>query len=147
MFWYAPGAAPDWLWLSISTQQAVIFESQEFAVDGEYHPVTGDFDGDGDDDLLWYRAAAESAGGLSYVWYFDGFDVDVRPVSIQGDYVPYVEDFDSDGCSDILWYDPVAPANASPVWRCVPQEKTFSCADSLPTPKTAYPIAFATGGY
>ncbi len=147
LFWYAPGPAPDWLWLSISAEQAVIFESHEFAVDGEYHPVTGDFDADGDDDLLWYRPAAEAAGGPSYLWYFDGASVQVQPVMVRGDYVPYVEDFDGDGCTDILWYDPVAPANPSPVWRCVPEDKTFSCTDPLPTPKAGYPVAFATGGY
>ena len=147
LFWYTPGMAPDWLWLSIGNQQAVSFSSYEFAVDGEYHPAIGDFDADGDDDLLWYRPAVESTGGNSWLWYFDGASVDAHPLLVQGDYVPYVEDFDSDGCTDILWYDPVAPDNGSPVWRCVPNEKAFSCGEQLPTPMTAYPIGFATGGY
>jgi hypothetical protein len=147
LFWYAPGSARDWLWLSSSDQQSINFESYELAVDGEYHPVAGDFDGDGDDDILWYRPALETAGGASWIWYFDGPSVDVHSVLIQGDYVPYVEDFDSDGCMDILWYDPVAPNNESPLWRCVPNQKTFSCGEKLPTPKTAYPIGLAPGGY
>jgi hypothetical protein len=147
VFWYTPGVAPDWLWLSIGNQVAAVFDSYEFAVDSEYQPVAGDFDGDGDDDLLWYRPAVETAGGNSWIWYFDGASVDTHPVLIQGDYVPYVEDFDSDGCTDILWYDPVAPDNNSPVWRCIPNQKTFSCGDHLPAPKKAYPIGFATGGY
>lgn len=147
LFWYTPGPAPDWLWLATGNPQAALFESHKFAVDGEYHPIMGDFDADGDDDLLWYRPAAETAGGPSYVWYFDGASIDVREVLVRGDYVPYVEDFDSDGCTDILWYDPVAPLNLSPVWRCVPEDKTFDCVDPLPTPKVGYPIAFATGGY
>lgn len=147
LFWYAPGPAEDWLWLSASNQQAINFDSYQFAVDGDYHPIVGDFDADGDEDLLWYRPTVELDGGLSYVWYFDGPSVVVRSVAIQGDYVPYVEDFDGDGCTDILWYDPVAPGNPSPVWRCIPDEKTFSCAEHMDTPKTAYPIGFATGGY
>jgi hypothetical protein len=147
LFWYTPGTAPDWLWLSAADQSSVNFESYQLAVDGEYHPVTGDFDGDEDDDILWYRPAVETAGGNSWIWYFDGVSVDAHPVLIEGDYVPYVEDFDSDGCTDILWYDPVAPDNRSPVWRCVPNQKTFSCGEQLPAPKTAYPIGFATGGY
>jgi hypothetical protein len=147
IFWYTPGAAPDWLWLSSGDQSSLNFESYQLAVDGEYHPVAGDFDGDDDDDILWYRAAVETAGGNSWIWYFDGAAADSHPVLIQGDYVPYVEDFDSDGCTDILWYDPVAPNNDSPVWRCVPNQKTFSCGERLPAPKTAYPIGFATGGY
>src|SRR5690606_1969846 len=37
LFWYAPGQAPDWLWLSAANVQAANFESYQFAVDGEYH--------------------------------------------------------------------------------------------------------------
>jgi hypothetical protein len=147
LFWYAPGTAPDWLWLSGSNQQTILFDSYQFAVDGDYHPIVGDFDADGDEDLLWYRPAAEIGGGPSYVWYFEGPGVVVRPVAIQGDYVPYVEDFDGDGCTDILWYDPVTPGNPSPVWRCLPEQQTFSCDEHMDTPKLAYPIGFATGGY
>lgn len=147
LFWYTPGQAPDWLWLSAGDQQAANFTSHQFAVDGEYHPIVGDFDADGDDDILWYRPAVETAGGPSWLWYFDGPTVEVRAVLIQGDYVPYVEDFDRDGCTDIFWYDPVAPAESSPVWRCVPQQKTFSCDEHFFAPKVAYPIGFATGGY
>jgi hypothetical protein len=147
LFWYAPGPAPDWLWQSAGSQGAILFNSYQFAVDGDYHPIVGDFDADGDDDLFLYRPMAELDGGPSYVWYFHGPAVDVRPVSIQGDYVPYVEDFDGDGCTDILWYDPVAPGNPSPVWRCLPEQQSFSCDEHLDAPKMAYPIGFATGGY
>jgi hypothetical protein len=147
LFWYAPGSASDWLWLSDSNQQAVTFNSYQFTVDGDYHPIVGDFDGDGDDDLLWYRPAAETDGGSSYLWYFDGPSVEARDVSIQGDYVPYVEDFDGDGCTDIFWYDPIVPGNPSPVWRCLPEQKDFSCDEHADAPKVGYPIGFATGGY
>ncbi|KIG15097.1 hypothetical protein DB30_06005 [Enhygromyxa salina] len=147
IFWYTPGAAPDWLWLSDSTQVGVTFINYLFAVDGEYHPIVGDFDGDADDDILWYRPAAEIAGGPSWLWYFEGAAVEVRALEVAGDYVPYAEDFDGDGCTDILWYDPVAPDNPSPVWRCVPEERTFSCEDPLPTPKAAYPVGLNARGY
>jgi hypothetical protein len=147
LFWYTPGPAADWLWLSTSNQIAILFESYEFAVDGEYHPVVGDFDGDEDDDILWYRPAAELAGGPSWLWRFNGASIEPQPLEIVGDYVPYVEDFDGDGCSDILWYDPVVPNNPSPVWRCVPEDKTFTCDETLPTPKTGYPIGLNARGY
>lgn len=147
LFWYAPGTPPDWLWLSISNQHVIRFESHQFAVDGDYHPIAGDFDGDGDDDLLWYRPASEMDGGPSYLWLFNGASVAVRRLAIRGDYVPYVEDFDGDGCTDILWYDPVVPDNPSPVWRCLPEQQTFSCDEHLQAPKVAYPIGFASGGY
>jgi hypothetical protein len=147
LFWYAPGPAPDWLWLSDGNQYVINFNSYQFAVDGDYHPIVGDFDADGDEDLFWYRPAAEASGGPSYVWYFEGPSVAVRPVAIQGDYVPYVEDFDGDGCTDILWYDPVTLGSPSPVWRCLPEQQTFSCDEHMATPELAYPIGFATGGY
>lgn len=147
IFWYAPGSAADWLWLSDGNQNIVLFDSYQFAVDGDYHPIVGDFDGDGDDDIVWYRAATEIAGGPSYAWYFDGPSVEVRVLSVIGDYVPYVEDFDGDGCTDILWYDSASPNATSALWRCVPGDKTFACDEQLPTPKVAYPIGFATGGY
>jgi hypothetical protein len=120
LFWYAPGPASDWLWLSDANQDVILFDNYQFAVDGDYHPIVGDFDGDGDDDLIWYRPATEMAGGLSFSWYFDGPSIDVRALSVVGDYVPYVEDFDGDGCTDILWYDSVSPNAESSVWRCVP---------------------------
>ena len=147
IFWYAPGTSPDWLWLSASDQYVINFKSYEFAVDGEYQPIVGDFDGDGDDDILWYRPAAEMAGGLSWLWYFDGPSIESRAVEVGGDYLPYAEDLDGDGCTDILWYDPVAPNNPSPVWRCIPDTKTFSCGEHLATPKTAYLIGRSPGGY
>jgi hypothetical protein len=147
LFWYTPGSASDWLWLSVSNVSAILFESHEFHVNGEYRPIVGDFDGDGTDDIFWYRPAVEVDGGPSRIWYFDGHDVETRSVWITGDYTPYVEDFDGDGCTDILWVDPVAPSEHGTLWRCVPDEKTFSCEPGLPVPKTAYPIGFATGGY
>lgn len=125
----------------------LIFDSYEFEIDAEYHPITGDFDADGDDDILWYRPAAELEGGPSWLWFFDGASIDPRPLEIRGDYIPYAEDFDGDGCTDILWYDPVSPASGSPVWRCVPEQETFSCDERLLTPERSYPVGFATGGY
>ncbi len=147
LFWYAPGSASDWLWLSSSNVVKLSFDSYEFQVDGEYHPIVGDFDGDGDDDLLWYRPALESDAGPSWLWYFDGPAIEVRALEIAGDYVPYVEDFDDDGCTDILWYDSSSPEHGSAIWRCLPQEQNFACGAPVPAPKTAYPIGYATGGY
>lgn len=147
IFWYAPGPAADWLWLSDSTQFGIVFDGFEFHVDGEYHPIVGDFDADEDEDILWYRPSGELDGGPSWLWRFDGASIESQPLEIGGDYVPYAEDFDGDGCTDILWYDSVAPDNPSPVWRCQPDEQTFTCDESLPTAKAGYPIGVDPRGY
>jgi len=147
MFWYAPGLDADYLWLSDSNPAAILWDSYQFAVDGEYHPIVGDFDADGDDDILWYRPAGELAGGLSWLWRFDGAEIEPSALQIVGDYVPYAEDFDNDGCTDILWYDPVAPNNPSPLWRCNPQDLTFSCEQPIVAPKASYPVGVNGRGY
>ena len=92
--------------------------------------------------------ASAPNGAVPVVGNFGGSEfIEVCAVNISGDYVPYTEDFDGDGCTDILWYDPVAPNNPSPVWRCLPETKTFSCSDQLPTPKAAYPVGRDPRGY
>ena len=66
-------------------------------------PVTGDYDGDGRDDLLWYGAGSAA----DHLWFggssraFTG-----RRVTVGGAYFPLVGDFDGSGRSDVLWYAP-----------------------------------------
>lgn len=65
-------------------------------------PLTGDFDGDGRGDILWYgRGGATDTvwwGGL--VWFTFG------QVTINGAYDPFVGDYNCDGRDDIFWYAP-----------------------------------------
>ncbi|MGQ0434863.1 MAG: FG-GAP-like repeat-containing protein, partial [Microthrixaceae bacterium] len=51
IFWYAPGTAPDPLWLSNSNST---FTSAPQSVSGTYTPIPGDHDGDGTTDIFWY---------------------------------------------------------------------------------------------
>ena len=147
IFWYAPGAATDWLWQSASNQDAVIFDAFEHQVVGEYKPLVGDFDGDGVDDILWYSVADDLEGGTSVLWTFVGDGIhDARPFTIHGDYSPMVSDFDGDGCSDILWYDPTAEDDRSPIWRCLPGEQDFACDAPEAHPDDAYPLGYG-GAY
>src|SRR5215217_4550966 len=71
-------------------------------------PLTGDFDADGRDDVLWYGAGAEA----DHLWYggsqraFTG-----HSVTIGGAYWPLVGDFDGSGTSDVLCYAPGAASD------------------------------------
>lgn len=143
IFWYAPGAATDPLWLSASNQDVVIFDSFAHQVTGQYNSFVGDFNGDSVHDILWYSVLDEAEGGLSSIWYFD---VDgghsVRTFSIHGDYTPIVADLDGDGCTDIMWYDGTSDSPQSPIWRCVPGELDFQCDTPQPVPARAFPIGY-----
>ena len=79
-------------------------------------PVTGDFDGNGRDDILWYGAGSQP----DTLWSTTGvgtFTATPRPV--QGTYTPVAGDFDGDGDDDILWYAPGAATDQ--LWSGSPQ--------------------------
>jgi hypothetical protein len=66
-------------------------------------PVTGDFDGDGLDDLFWYAAG----GSIDDRWISDGdTSFSTATMTVSGAYEPLVGDYDGDGRDDIFWYAP-----------------------------------------
>jgi len=79
------------------------YTSSPFTVNGVYEPISGDFNGDGYGDILWYKPGT----GADYIWSFnsDG-SYDSNPFTVNGDYTPVVGDFDGSGTTDILWYQP-----------------------------------------
>ncbi len=69
-----------------------------------YHPLVGDFTGDGADDVMWYRKGSAS----DRLWVSNGYVPHGSSIhkSVQGDYKPFIGDFDGDGAKDIFWYSP-----------------------------------------
>jgi len=87
---------------------ALAYTSQSFTVNGDYIPVTGDFDGSGTTDILWYKPGA----GADYIWSFNADGTyDSEPFTVNGNYDPITGDFDGSGTADILWYKPGTDAD------------------------------------
>lgn len=66
----------------------------------DLRPVVGDFDGDGDDDLLAYRAGAP--GDTVLHGGPDGVMTRVRH-EVGARYRPFTGDFDGDTRTDVFW--------------------------------------------
>ena len=66
-------------------------------------PFTGDFDGDGDDDLLW---VTEDEANFWFAAENGGFVQDSHPLSTSLE--PLVADFDGNGITDVYWWSPLS---------------------------------------
>jgi hypothetical protein len=68
---------------------------------------TGDFDGDGDTDILWRNYGAGTFSGWNVVWYMSGGAIDgygyLYGITDLDWKIAGTGDFDSDGDVDILW--------------------------------------------
>ena len=89
------------------------FSPAERSVAGDYDfSERGDFDGDGNLDILWYGRGSKP----EVVWWGrSGRGFTVRGIDRSGSFRPIVGDFNGDGRSDILWYRP-GPASDDMWW-------------------------------
>lgn len=85
IFWYAPGSAPDSLWVGGPRGS---FSRQAFSVNGTYTPVVGNFSGDGYTDILWY--APGSAADSLWTSVSTPATFSASAISIGGTYQPIV---------------------------------------------------------
>jgi hypothetical protein len=111
VLWYAPGAAPDPLWLG---RGAGRFDTVGLVVSASYdHVLAGDLDGDGADDVLWYS----SATGSAFAWIgFDGSRYRSVRLDPGRGRRPVLVDRDGDGVVEILWYGPGARPDHWSIW-------------------------------
>ncbi|MGQ0433543.1 MAG: FG-GAP-like repeat-containing protein [Microthrixaceae bacterium] len=77
-------------------------QRRTFELTGAFLPVSGDFNGDGYGDVVWY-----SASGDDKVWWgaADG-GFQAGTIGVGGQFTPVVGDFDGDGRDDIYWFSP-----------------------------------------
>jgi hypothetical protein len=110
--YYAAGPTPDSV---VSRSNGGIVggdlteESGSFNITRTLDPITGDFDGDGFDEVFWYApgTAADS------IWNITGFGTATStPMSVRATYTPLAGDFTGDGVDDIFWYAPGTAADS-----------------------------------
>ena len=101
---YLPGDPP----LPLSVR----FTSSALTVNGRYTPISGDFNGDGIGDLIWY-APGTTADSIWFGKRAGGFTK--QSMTIIGSYVPIPGDYDGDGRTDLLLYGPGTKPDA--LWR------------------------------
>ena len=107
VLWYGAGAAADVLWRNIAfpVSGASTHTTTAVSMGGSFTPFTGDFDGDGCEDVFWYPAA----GGTGAVWYFAANGTHTsKAVALAPAATPLVGRFNSDRRDDIYWYVPGA---------------------------------------
>ena len=100
---YEPNARHDQLWLS----KVGGWTTRDLSVSSASIPLAGDFDGDGDTDIIWFQPG----DGPDNLWRFTNGSPVSTPLHIVGSYRPVVGDFDGDGTDDLFWYGPGAKAD------------------------------------
>lgn len=109
----------DQVWFGIGDVQTyssghdprLLFATARESVSGTYLPFTGDFDGDGNDDIFYYGPG----GGSDSIWWYDSDRTRVSDsVTMSGTHLPISGDFDDDGRGDVFWYG--VGSNSDTMW-------------------------------
>jgi hypothetical protein len=110
VFWYGPGPAGDTIWwgTAVRSDFGTMAHTGYPTVSGSnYRPVSGDFDGDGMDDLLWYGPGSVSD---SFWWgnaTRSSFGGTSTSITISNTFdAPFSGDFNGDGMDEIFLYQP-----------------------------------------
>ena len=112
IFWYAPGAAPDYIWKYDDATEA--FTSTPETVGGDFVPVWWQSrmccdSVDTQSALIWYDSG--TAPDMMWIFDDDGGHT-VKPITINGDFTPLYGQFVLDNTyetGDILWYSRTGP--------------------------------------
>lgn len=107
ILWYAPGTAPDSLWIGKEgVRGANAFTKVPLTINKSYVPIVGDFYGDDYDDIIWY--APGTAPDAAWVSTDGPTPFTNRAITINGTFRPTVlRDYrDLNLKDDILWYAP-----------------------------------------
>lgn len=106
IFLYAPGSAFDALWHGRAVRAEIgPLHQTTVSVGGTYVPLSGDLDGDGDDDVFWYGPGTNPDRiwwGQTSMATFAGQAGSA--VTVNGTYEPTIGDFNGDGYHDPFWF-------------------------------------------
>ncbi|MGV3759515.1 MAG: FG-GAP-like repeat-containing protein [Actinomycetota bacterium] len=128
---FRPGSGGDLWWRATGTGTV---RRAAASVNGTFHAVSGDFDGNGWADVLWHgRGSAPD-----WIWWSSPGGIVSQPVSVSGSYLPVVGDFDGDEVDDVLWYGP--GPNMDSVWR-FRRDRTHRSTPVTQELLTARPVA------
>jgi hypothetical protein len=105
--WFQAGSGSDFIWQGMASHAAVGPSNQtSFSQSCLCIPKTGDFNGDGKDDLFWYGPGTEP----DRIWWgqtsLSSFASAPGSTSqtVNGTYAPTTGDFDGNGFDDVFWF-------------------------------------------
>ena len=128
---------PVWLWSGTRPPtRPTRWSPLPATVGGVYFAVSGDFDGDRDDDIFFYDPT-----GVDHLWLSNGTANGFadRQVSVSGGYRPVAGDWNGDGIDDIFWYRP-GPASDR-VWTFGANGGHTTTAANAGGTSTTWPVA------